>query len=81
MQEDSSCLAHTQTHECSIAPKSSDYPERNLISTPLRSIASTFDQHIRAVLSSERLLGALLKLSMRRVCEKSCGHHLIQRVV
>ena len=65
----------------SIAPMSRDHSECNLVSIPLRNTDPTSGEHILRVSSSEILLGALLKLSKTRVCEKSCGHHLIHRVV
>ena len=45
------------------------------------SIDSTSAPHIRLVSSSETSLGTFLKQSKRKVCEKSCGHHLIHKLV
>ena len=70
VQEDLPCLVYVETHDCTIAPKSSDYPECKLFSIPSMSIDPTSGQHIRLVSSPGTLLGALLKLSKRKVYEK-----------
>ena len=60
--------------------RNNDYPGCNLISIPLMGIDLTCGQNNRLVSSPERLLGALLKLSTTKVCQKRCGRHLIHRV-
>ena len=47
----------------------------------LMRIDSISGQRSRVVSSPETSLGALPKLSKRKDCEKSCGHHFIHRVV
>ena len=74
-------IANKSTDDCSSAPKSSDYPECNLISILLMRTHRTYGQLSRFVSSSQTLLGALLWRSKRKVCEKSCGRLLIHRVV
>ena len=81
IQEDHSCLEYNETYNCSIVPWSSDHPERNLISTLLTRVDYISGKRSRAVSSPETSLGADLNLSKRKVCEKSCGHHLIHSVV
>ena len=80
LQEDPFCLEHIETHNCSIVPRSSGLSKRNLISILLMRVDSISGQRSRAVSSPATLLGVLPKLSKRKVCEKSCGHHVIQRV-
>ena len=79
LQEDSSCLVYSEAHNCSVTPKSSDYPKRNLISILLMRIDPTPGQH--TVSSLETLLKTLLRLTKRKVCEKSCRLHLTRIVV
>ena len=74
-------IVNKSTDDCSSAPRSSDYPECNLISILLMRTHRTYGQLSRFVSSSQTLLGALLWRSKRKVCEKSCGRLLIHRVV
>ena len=77
LQENPSCLANTMKLIIfPNDPRSSENPERNLVSILLMHIDSISGQRSRAVSSPETSLGAILKLSKRKVCEKSCGHHL-----
>ena len=40
LQEDPSCLEYNETHNCLIVPKSSDYPQRKLVSILLMQVDS-----------------------------------------
>ena len=79
LQEDPSCLVYNETHNCSSAPKSSDYPECKLISILLMRTHSTSGQLSRFVSSPETSLGALLQPQARKkICEENCGRHSIK---
>ena len=54
----------------SIAPRTTVYPGRKLISILLMRIANISGQHSRVVSSPETSLGAFRKRSKKKVCEK-----------